>query len=260
MRPSTRLSSFRPTVLSLALAAALHAGNAWAVEPFQLKDIRVEGLQRTDAGTVFASLPFRIGDTYNDEKGAAALRALFATGLFTDVRIEIDGDVAVVVVSERAVIASVNFVGLKEFDRDTLTKSLRDAGIGEGLPFDRALIDRAEQEIKRQYLSRSLYGAEVVTTITPMERNRVNVTFTMTEGDAAKIQDIRIVGNTVFSETTLLNLFELTKTGWFTWYSKSDRYARSKLNSDLEKLRAYYVNRGYLEFAIESTQVTISPD
>ncbi|HZF80797.1 MAG TPA: outer membrane protein assembly factor BamA, partial [Rubrivivax sp.] len=234
--------------------------SAYAVTPFVLKDIRVEGLQRTDPGSVFAALPFRIGDTYTDDKGAAALRSLFATGLFKDVRIEIEGEVVVVIVDERSIIASVTFVGLKEFDKDPLTKSLRDAGIGEGLPFDRALIDRAEQEIKRQYLSRSLYGAEVVTTITPMERNRVNVTFTMTEGEAAKIQDIRIVGNTVFNENTLLNLFELTKSGWLTWYSKTDRYSRSKLNADLEKLRAYYVNRGYLEFAIESTQVTISPD
>ena len=159
-----------------------------------------------------------------------------------------------------SIIASVTFVGLKEFDKEPLTKSLRDAGIGEGLPFDRAVIDRAEQEIKRQYLSRSLYGAEVVTTVTPMERNRVSVTFTMTEGDAARISDVRIVGATLVSEGTLKDLFELTPSGWFTWYSKTDRYSRSKLNSDLEKLRAYYVNRGYLEFTIESTQVTISPD
>ncbi len=247
-------------VLAVALAGALAAPAALAVTPFVLKDIRVEGLQRTDPGTVFAALPFRIGDTYNDDKGSAALRALFATGLFKDVRIEIEGSVAVVIVDERSIIGSVSFAGLKEFDKEPLTKSLRDAGIGEGLPFDRALIDRAEQEIKRQYLSRSLYGAEVVTTVTPLERNRVNVTFTMTEGDAAKIKDIRIVGATVFSPGTLLDLFELTPTGWFTWYSKSDRYSRTKLNSDLEKLRAYYVNRGYLEFAIESTQVTISPD
>jgi outer membrane protein insertion porin family len=242
------------------VAAAALSPKAQAVTPFVLKDIRVEGLQRTDPGAVFAALPFRIGDTYTDDKGSAALRALFATGLFKDVRIEIEGDVAIVIVDERSIIASVTFVGLKEFDKEPLTKSLKDAGIGEGLPFDRALIDRAEQEIKRQYLSRSLYGAEVVTTVTPMERNRVSVTFTMTEGDAAKISDIRVVGGSVFAERTLLDLFELTPTGWFTWYSKSDRYSRTKLNSDLEKMRAYYVNRGYLEFAIESTQVTISPD
>ena len=261
MFPVLPFGPLRPAMaLVVSVAATLAAPAAFAVEPFIIKDIRVEGIQRTDPGTVFAALPFRIGDTYNDDKGSTALRALFATGLFKDVRIEIEGQVAVVVVEERAIIATVSFVGLKEFDKDPLTKSLRDAGIGEGLPFDRALIDRAEQEIKRQYLSRSLYGAEVVTTITPLERNRVNVSFTMTEGDAARIRDIRIVGSNVFSESTLLNLFELTPTGWFTWYSKTDRYARSKLNADLEKLRAYYVNRGYLEFAVESTQVTISPD
>ena len=244
----------------LVAACAALVSPAWAAEPFVIKDIRVEGLQRTDPGTVFAALPFRIGDTYTDDKGTTALRALFATGLFKDVRIELDKQVAVVIVEERSIIAAVTFVGLKEFDKEPLTKSLRDAGIGEGLPFDRAVIDRAEQEIKRQYLSRSLYGAEVVTTVTPMERNRVSVTFTRNEGDAARIADVRIVGATVFSESTLLGLFDLTPSGWFTWYSKSDRYSRTKLNSDLEKLRAYYVNRGYLEFAIESTQVTISPD
>jgi len=244
----------------LAIGALAAAPVVRAAESFEIGDIRIEGLQRTDPGTVFASLPFRIGDNYTDDKGAAALRALFATGLFKDVRIEIDGKVLVVVVDERAVIAAVTFVGLKEFDNDTLVKALKDSGIGEGLPFDRAVIDRAEQEIKRQYLTRSLYGAEVVTTITPLERNRVNVSFTMTEGDAAKIKEIRIVGSKVFSESTLLGLLEQTTGGWLTWYSKTDRYSRSKLNADLETIRAYYTNRGYLEFDIESTQVTISPD
>lgn len=225
-----------------------------------LADIRVEGLQRTDPGTVFAALPFRVGDTYTDDKGAAALRALFATGLFKDVRIEIDGKVAVVVVEERPVIQTVTFVGLQEFDKDVLVKSLKDAGIGEGLPFDKALVDRAEQEIKRQYLARSLYGAEVVTTITPAERNRVNVTFTMTEGDAARISEIRINGSKAFSESTLKGLMDLTVGGWLTWYTKNDRYSRAKLNADLETIRSYYLNRGYLEFEIESAQVTISPD
>ena len=225
-----------------------------------LKDIRVEGLQRADAGTVFAALPFRIGDTYSDDKGATALRSLFGTGLFKDVRIEIEGEVVVVIVEERPVIQIVNFVGLKEFDKDQLIKSLKDSGIGEGLPFDKALIDRAEQEIKRQYLSRSLYGAEVVTTVTPVERNRVNVTFTITEGDAAKIAEIRILGSKAFSEGTLVGLMELTTSGWLTWYTKNDRYSRAKLNADLETIRSYYLNRGYLEFNVDSTQVTISPD
>jgi outer membrane protein insertion porin family len=260
MPVTTRLTSFRPAVLSLALAAALQVFPAAAVEPFQLKDIRVEGLQRTDAGTVFASLPFRIGDTYNDEKGAAALRALFATGLFKDVRLEVTDGVVIVVVEERPIISSIDFRGLKEFDKDTLTKSLKDFGIGEGLPFDKALADRAEQELKRQYLTRSLYGAEVVTTVTPLERNRVNVTFTITEGSAARIREIRIVGNKAFSESTLKGLLELNEGGWLNWYTKADRYSRAKLNADLETLRAYYLNRGYLEFNVDSTQVSISPD
>jgi len=244
----------------VAIAAAMAAPAARAIEPFVLQDIRVEGLQRTDPGTVFAALPFRVGDTYNDDKGAAALRALFATGLFKDVRIEVEGRIAVLIVEERPVIETVTFVGLKEFDKDVLVKSLKDSGIGEGLPFDRALVDRAEQEIKRQYLSRSLYGAEVVTTITPTERNRVNVSFTMTEGDAAKIKEIRIVGAKVFKESDLTGLMDLTTSGWLTWYTKNDRYSRAKLNADLDTLRAYYLNRGYLEFNIENAQVTISPD
>ena len=225
-----------------------------------MTDIRVEGLQRSDAGTVFAALPFRVGDTYNDEKGSAALRALFATGLYKDVRIEIEDKVVVVIVEERSIIANVDFVGLKEFDKEVLLKSLREVGIGEGLPFDKALADRAEQELKSQYLTRSLYGAEVVTTVTPIERNRVNVTFTVTEGEVAHISEIRIVGNKAFEESTLRGLFDLTTSGWLTFYTKNDRYSRVKLNADLETLKAFYLNRGYLEFAVESTQVTISPN
>jgi outer membrane protein insertion porin family len=259
MLPSTPTFPLRPVAACIvALAASVPA--ARAAEPFAIIDIRVEGLQRTDPGTVFASLPFRNGDTYTDEKGAAALRALFATGLFKDVRIEIDGKVVIVIVEERSIIANVSFVGMKEFESEQLAKALKDSGIGEGLPFDRALVDRAEQEIKRQYLSRSLYGAEVTTTITPLERNRVNVVFTMNEGESAKIKEIRIVGNKAFSESTLLALMDQTRGGWLTWYTKTDRYSRTKLNADLETIRAHYTNRGYLEFEVESTQVTISPD
>jgi outer membrane protein insertion porin family len=259
-RPSLRFLSFKPSALAAAALAALQCTVAWAVEPFVLRDIRVEGLQRTEAGTVFGSLPFRIGDTYTDEKGSAALRALFATGLFKDVRIDVEDDVVVVVVEERPIVASVDFVGTREFDKDVLTKALRDVGIAEGRPFDRALVDRAEQELKRQYLSKSLYGAEVVTTVTPIERNRVNVTFTVTEGGVAKIREIRIVGNEAFSESELKDLFSLDTGGWLSWYTKSDRYSRTKLNADLETLRSHYLNRGYLEFNIDSTEVAISPD
>lgn len=255
------LTSLRPVPAYVALvASAIVATPARAVEPFTIGDIRIEGLQRGDPGSVFAAMPFRVGDQYNDDKGAAALRALFATGLFKDVRIDIEGQVVVVVVEERSLIASVNFLGLREFDKDTLGKALKDNGISEGQPYDKAVIDRAEQEIKRQYLTRSLYGAEVVTTATPIERNRVNITFTVVEGDVAKIKDIRIEGTKAFSESTLLDLMDLTTGGWLSWYTKSDRYSRVKLNADLETIRAYYLNKGYLEFDIKSTQVTISPD
>lgn len=255
----SRSGSFRPKLIAAVISSAIFA-SAFAVEPFVLRDIRVEGLERTDAGTVFASLPFRVGDTYTDDKGSAGLRSLFATGLFKDVRIQVDGNVVVVVVEERPVISNVEFVGTREFDKDALVKALKDVGIGEGQPFDRALADRAEQELKRQYLTRSLYGVEVVTTITPAERNRVNVTFTVNEGDITKIRSIRITGNKAFSESTLLSQMDLTTGGWLTWYTKSDQYARAKLNADLETIRAYYLNRGYLEFKIESAQVAISPD
>ncbi len=259
MQISMTALRFKPTLLAALVATSVFQ-SAWAVEPFVLKDIRVEGLQRADAGTVFASLPFRVGDTYTDDKGAAGLRSLFATGLFKDVRIQIDGNVVVVVVEERPVISRVEVVGTKEFDKEALVKALKDVGIGEGQPFDRALADRAEQELKRQYLTRSLYGVEVETTITPAERNRVNVTFTVTEGEITKIKSIRITGNQAFTESTLLSQLDLTTGGWLTWYTKSDQYARSKLNADLETLKSYYLNRGYLEFKIESAQVAISPD
>jgi outer membrane protein insertion porin family len=251
---------FRLQPLCVLIAAALGSMSAWAIEPFKLKDIRVEGLQRIESGTVFASLPFRVGDLYNDESGAAAIRALFALGLFKDVRLDAQGDVLVVIVEERPSISEVEWVGLKEFDKDVLVKALKEVGISEGRPFDKALADKAEQELKRQYITRSLYGAEVVTTVTPVERNRVKLTFTVTEGGPSKIKEIRITGNQAFTEDTLKDQFNLDVGGWLSWYTKSDRYSRTKLNADLETLRSYYLSRGFLEFRIDSTQVAISPD
>jgi len=251
---------FRLKPLCVLIAAALSSLSAWAIEPFKLKDIRVEGLQRIESGTVFASLPFRVGDMYNDESGSAAIRALFALGLFKDVRLDAQGDVLVVIVEERPSISEVEWVGLKEFDKDVLIKALKEVGIAEGRPFDKALADKAEQELKRQYITRSLYGAEVVTTVTPVERNRVKLTFTVTEGGPSKIKEIRITGSQTFSEDTLKDQFNLDVGGWLSWYTKSDRYSRTKLNADLETLRSYYLSRGFLEFRIDSTQVAISPD
>ena len=253
----TRLCARAVATASVLL---LTAQGAWALEPFKVRDIRVEGLQRVEPGTVFASLPVRVGDDYNDDKGAAAIRSLFGLGLFTDVRMEAVGDVLVVVVQERPTIADVEFAGSREFDKEQLRAVMRDIGLTDGRPFDKALADRAEQELKRQYINKSFYAAQVVTTVTPIDRNRVNLTFTVVEGDTARIKDIRIVGNQAFSESTLKGLFDQDTGGWLSWYTKSDRYARPKLNADMEALRSYYLQRGYLEFRIDSTQVAIAPN
>lgn len=250
--------SLRGLAASLVATSLLAALPAWAVNPFSLRDIRVEGLQRIEPGTVFASLPFKVGETYSDDKGAAAIRSLFGLGLFSDVRIEIQDDVVVVVVAERPTVAEISFTGFKEFDAEVLRKSLRDVGLTEARPFDKALADRAEQELKRQYLNRSMYAVQIVTTVTPVDRNRVNLNFSVTEGDVAKIREIRLVGNEAFSESTLRGLFDLDTGNWLSWYTKSDRYSRAKLAADLESLRSYYMTRGYLEFNIESTQVALS--
>jgi len=246
--------------LLAGVVAALFASAAQAFDPFVVKDIRVEGIQRTEAGTVFSYLPVRVGDTLNDERAAQAIKALFATGFFKDVRIEVDGDVMVLVLEERPAISQIDFVGLKEFDKDQLKKGLKDVGLAESRIFDRALLDKAEQELKRQYLSRGKYAVEIKTTVTPLERNRVSINFTIDEGDAAKIKQINIVGNQAFKEKELLELFQLQTPGWLTWYTKNDQYSKQKLSADLENLKSYYQNRGYLEFNVESTQVSISPD
>ena len=244
------------TLLVLSLSAQL----AMALTPFVIKDIRVEGLQRVEAGTVFASLPVRVGDSYSDEMASSSIKALFALGLFNDVRINVDGAVLMVIVAERPIVGSVTFSGTKEFDKDVLVKALKDIGLTEGRPFDKALADKAEQELKRQYINRSMYAAEIVTTVTPVEGNRVNLSFAVSEGDTAKIQSIKIIGNQAFSESTLLGLFDSDTGGWLSWYTKSDRYARPKLNTDIEALRSYYLSRGYLEFTVDSTQVTMAPN
>ncbi|RRD57129.1 outer membrane protein assembly factor BamA [Comamonadaceae bacterium OH2545_COT-014] len=258
MTPLLHRTRLRST--AVFVAAALASQLALAVDPFTVRDIRVEGLQRVEPGTVFGSLPLRVGDTYNDEKGAAAIRALFGLGLFNDVRLEASGDVLVVIVEERPTVAQIEFAGNREFTKEVLQGALRDAGMAAGRPYDKALIDRAEQELKRQYINRSLYGAEVQTTVTPVARNQVNLAFNITEGQPARIKDIHIVGNKAFSESRLKDLFELDTGGWLSWYTKSNQYSRAKLNADLEALRAFYLTRGYLDFKIDSTQVAMSPD
>jgi outer membrane protein insertion porin family len=234
--------------------------SASAFEPFQVKDIRVEGIQRTEAGTVFSYLPIRVGDTLTDEKAAEAVKSLYATGFFKDVRLEADNGVLVVSVVERPAIAQIDFVGSKEFDKDKLRDALKQIGLAQGRIFDRSLLEKAEQELKTQYLSRGKYAVEITTTVTPLERNRVAINFNIAEGEVAKIRQINIVGNKVYDEDDLVDLFVLRTPGWLTWYSKNDQYSKQKLEGDLESLRSNYLNQGYLEFNIDSTQVAIAPD
>jgi outer membrane protein insertion porin family len=246
--------------LLAGLIVALLARAALAFDPFQIKDIRIEGIQRTEPGTIFGYLPVKVGETLTEDRAAAAVRALFATGFFKDVRLEVEGQVLVVYLEERPAIASLEFTGLKAFKPEDLKKGLRDVGLAESRIFDRAMVERAEQELKRQYLSQGYYAVQVTTTITPLERNRVGINFAVVEGDIAKIKQINIVGAGAFKEADLLDLMVLRPPNWITWYTKNDQYSKQKLSGDIETLRSYYLNRGYLEFNVESTQVSISPE
>lgn len=242
------------------LILGLYASSALALEPFVVKDIRVEGIQRTEPGTVFNALPVKVGDTMDDDKATQAIKSLYNTGNFKDVRIEVENDVLVVLVQERSAIAQIDFSGNKSFPDDKMKEGLKQIGLSEGLIFDRSLLDRAEQEIKRQYLSQGKYAATVKTVVSPLERNRVAIHFDIEEGAVSKIRDINIVGNHTFDNATLLEQFKLTTPDWMTWWTKNDQYSKQKLTADLESLRSFYMNQGYLEFSIDSTQVSITPD
>jgi outer membrane protein insertion porin family len=225
-----------------------------------VKDIRVEGLQRVEPGTVFSYLPVQVGERFTSEKAADSIKALYATGFFRDVQIQAQGDVLIVIVEERPTISRIEFTGMKEFDSEVVRKSLRTVGVADARFYDKALIDKAEQELKRQYVSRGLFAAEVVTTVTPGARNQVAIFFNIDEGPSAKIKEINFIGNKAFSESTLRGEMQLQTGGWLSWYSKDNLYSKQKLTADLETIRSYYLNRGYLEFVIESTQVSITPD
>lgn len=246
-------------VLSLA-ALGMIAPAASAFEPFTVTDIRIEGLQRIEPGTVFGYMPVKVGDVFTEQDATNAVRALFASGFFSDVRIDVRDGVVVAVVEERPTIAAITFNGMREFESKAVLESLSQVGFANGRIFDRALLDRAEQELKNQYLARGKYAVEITSTITPLPRNRVGVSFEVFEGDVAKIRQIRIIGNEAFSEKRLLDLFQLRTPGWLTWYTKADQYSRQKLAADIETLRSYYLDRGYLEFTVEPPQVAISPD
>lgn len=244
----------------LGLLALMYVASAWSIEPFVIKDIRVEGVQRTEPGTVFSYLPVKVGDTLDDERAAASLHALFATGFFRDVELKAEQGVLVVIVKERPTVASIEIEGVKDFPKQQLIDNLKYVGLAEGRIFDKSALEKSENELKRQYIARGKYAVVVKTTVNDLERNRVAVSFNVEEGSASKIRRINIVGNHAYSEEDLLDIMQLTTPGWFTWFSKNDQYSKQKLSADMEGLRTFYMNSGYMDFMIESTQVSISPD
>ena len=253
------MQHFKKKALILMLSG-LFAQAGFAMEPFVIKDIRVEGIQRTEPGTVFGYLPVKVGETMNDDLAAQAIKALYATGFFKDVRVEVENDVLVITVQERPSIAQIELSGNSSFPTDKMKEGLKQIGLAEGQIFDKSQLDTAEQEIKRQYLAQGKYGASVKTVITPLERNRVAVRFDIEEGVVSKIRGINIVGNHAFTMEDLRAQFLLTTPNWMSWWNKDDQYSKQKLNADLETLKSFYLNQGYLEFNIDSTQVSITPD
>ncbi|MCY4349287.1 MAG: outer membrane protein assembly factor BamA [Thiotrichales bacterium] len=252
------LARLRIAVITFVLCAAVRA--AVAVDAFVVQDIRLEGLQRITAGTVFNYLPIKVGDTVDGARTAGALRALFGTGFFRDVRLERDGETLVVSVIERPSIGSIEFSGNEDLKTEDLLSALEQSGFAQGRVFNRSTFDQVKQELHRTYFAAGKYGARITGTVTPLERNRVAVKFDIREGVVAKIRQINIVGNTAFDDDDLLDDFELDATGFFSFITRSNRYSKPKLAADLETLRSFYLDQGFINFNIDSTQVSISPD
>ncbi len=234
--------------------------NVYAVQEFVIEDIRVEGLQRITPGTVFNYLPMKVGDTYDDQLSAEAVRALFKTGFFKDVRLERDGGILVIILEERPSIGSITLSGNEDIRSEDLIDSLRQIGFAEGRAFDRSQLEKLEQELRRQYNSLGKYAVKLESTVTELDNNRVAVAIDVSEGVAAKIRKINIVGNTVFKEKKLLKLFKSTTPTLFSFFTKDDQYSRQKLTADIESLRSHYLNNGYINFNVDSSQVSITPD
>src|SRR3569623_332235 len=250
----------RHVVFVVALLASLSTFPAHAFTAFRIQDIRVEGLQRIEVGTVFNYLPVNVGATLDDARAAAAVRALFKTGFFADVRLQRVGEVLVVAVEERPSINKVKLTGNKDIRTEELTDALKRIGLAEGRIFDRSALEQVERELERQYFARGKYGVKITSKIEPLERNRVDVSLEIDEGDVAKIREINLVGNSHFSTAELLKVFQLGPPTLMSMFSQNDQYSKQKLAADLETLRSYYLDRGYIDFNVESTQVAISPD
>ncbi|WP_430390815.1 outer membrane protein assembly factor BamA [Dyella sp. 20L07] len=246
-------------IAALILLASLSA-NALAFDPFVISDIRIDGLSRISTGTVLNYLPVNKGDRLTNDSAQRAIRALYQTKFFSDVEIDREGDIMVIKVVERPSIAKLTLRGNKDIKEEDLRKGLKEIGLSEGETFDRLSLDRVQQELVRQYYNRGKYNVSVDPHVTNLDRNRVAVDIEIREGKVAKIKEINIVGNTAFSDKEIRKGFESSTSNWLSWYSKDDQYSREKLSGDLEKLQSYYMDRGYADFGVDSTQVTIAPD
>ncbi len=234
--------------------------NAQAAEEFVIEDIRVEGLERISPGTVFNYLPVAVGDRFDDSLSGEAVRSLFQTGFFNDVRLERDGNVLVVILKERPAIGNITVTGNQSIETEDLMSGLRQVGFAEGRVFDQSLLDKVEQELRRQYFSLGKYAVKINTAVEELDNNRIGISIDISEGKTARIKDINIVGNDSYDTDDLLDEFELTTPTLFSFFTKSDQYSRQKLGADLESLRSYYLDRGYVNFNVDSTQVSITPD
>ncbi|MEO9216534.1 MAG: outer membrane protein assembly factor BamA [Rhodanobacter sp.] len=246
-------------IAALILLASLSA-NAFAFDPFVVSDIRIDGLSRISAGTVYNYLPVAKGDRLTNDEAQRAIRALYQTKFFSDVEMDRDGDILVIKVVERPSIAKLTLRGNKDIKTEDLTKGLKEIGLSEGETFDRLALDNVQQELIRQYYNRGKYNVSVTPHVTRLDRNRVAVEIEIREGKAAKIKELNVLGNHAFTDKEIRTDFESSTTNWMSWYSKDDQYSREKLSGDLEKLQSYYMDRGYADFGVDSTQVAIAPD
>ena len=239
---------------------AILANSQVFAQQFVIEDIRVEGLQRMTPGTVFNYLQVEVGDTFNDQVSLEAVRSLFSTGFFDDVRLQRDGNVLVVIVTERPAIGSIDFIGNEDIKTEELLESLEQIGFALGRVFNQSVLNELERELRRQYNSQGKYGVRIDSTVTPLGNNRVAVRIEISEGQAARIKQINIIGNEAYPEKELLDLFELSGPTLISWFTKSDQYSRQKFAADLESLASHYRDNGYINFDVESTQVELTPD
>lgn len=244
----------------LLLVCLLASQAIKADEEFIVEDIQVKGLQRISLGTVYNYLPVNVGEKFSLDNAAPAIKALFKTGFFKDISLEREGSTLIVNVVERPSIAKIIFEGNKDLSKDDLTKALNSIGLSEGKVFNRQVLDKVEQELNRQYLSHGKYALKIKTEVANLTRNRVGIHIKISEGRVTKIKQINIVGNKAFDDKTLLKDLQLSTTNLLSFYTKDDQYSKQKLSADLETLRSYYLDRGYINFSIESTQVAITPD